>query len=304
MPVFLSVGECMVELSGAGGPDLWRMGIAGDTLNTAWYVRARLGPDWQVDYLTRLGQDRFSDRILQFLEANGIGSGQITRDPVRIPGLYAIDLQNGERSFTYWRGQSAARGLAEDDGHLARAFGDAAAIYLSGITLAILTPDRRRVVIDALAAARTRGVLTAFDPNLRPRLWEDAATMCACVTEAAGAAALCLPSLDDEVAAFGDAGPEATAARYLRAGAGSVLVKAGGGPVVVAGPGGVQVIDGLPRVTPIDTTGAGDSFNGGYLAARLSGLDETQAVRAAHALAARVVLHPGALIPMETARLA
>jgi 2-dehydro-3-deoxygluconokinase len=220
-----------------------------------------------------------------------------------MPGLYAIDLQDGERSFTYWRGQSAARGLADDEAHLTQAFDAAAAIYLSGITLAILTPDRRRAVIGALAAARARGVLTAFDPNLRPRLWEDSATMCACVTQAAGAAALCLPSLDDEVAAFGDTGPEATAQRYLRAGAGSVVVKTGGGPVVLAGPSGAQVIDGLPRVMPVDTTGAGDSFNGGYLAARLSGVPETQAVRAAHALAARVVLHPGALIPMETARL-
>jgi 2-dehydro-3-deoxygluconokinase len=303
MPAFLSVGECMLELSGAGSPDLWRMGIAGDTLNTAWYARARLGADWQVDYLTRLGRDRFSDRILRFLDAGGIGTAWITRDPARMPGLYAIDLQDGERSFTYWRGQSAARLLADDAAHLTHAFGGAAAIYLSGITLAILAPDRRTAVIEALAAARARGVLTAFDPNMRPRLWEDAATMCACVTQAAGAAALCLPSLDDEVAAFGDSGPEATAQRYLRAGAGGVVVKTGGGPVVLADASGVQVIDGLPRVTPVDTTGAGDSFNGGYLAARLSGQDAAQAVRAAHALASRVVLHPGALIPMETARL-
>lgn len=303
MPAFLSVGECMLELSGAGAPDLWRMGIAGDTLNTAWYARSRLGPDWQVDYLTRLGQDRFSDRILAFLDSGGIGSGWITRDPARMPGLYAIDLQDGERSFTYWRGQSAARGLADDEAHLDRAFQGAAALYLSGITLAILTPDRRIAVIEALAAARARGALTAFDPNLRPRLWEDAATMCACVTRAAGAATLCLPSLDDEVAAFGDTGPEATAERYLGAGAGAVVVKTGGGPVVLADASGVRMIDGLPRVTPVDTTGAGDSFNGGYLAARLSGLDDAQAVRSAHALASRVVLHPGALIPMETARL-
>jgi 2-dehydro-3-deoxygluconokinase len=158
-------------------------------------------------------------------------------------------------------------------------------------------------VIAALAAARARGVLTALDPNLRPRLWEDAATMCACVTEAAGAAALCLPSLDDEVAAFGDTGPETTARRYLRAGAGAVVVKTGGGPVSVADDSGLQVIDGLPRVTPVDTTGAGDSFNGGYIAARLSGLDQDRSVYAAHALASRVVLHPGALIPMAEARL-
>lgn len=289
----------MIELSEAqGAADLWRMGVAGDTLNTAWYARALLPVDWQVSYLTRVGQDRFSDRIVAFLSANGIDTGHVGRDPVRGPGLYAISLDQGERSFTYWRDRSAARLLADDAEALAAATGAADVIYVSGITLAILAPDRRAVLRDALAAARARGALTVFDPNLRPRLWDDAATMRAAIMDVVAASALVLPSYDDEAQHFGDADLAACAARYVSAGAGGVVVKNGGGPVHLAGTEGQGTIHDLPRAVPVDTTGAGDSFNGGYLAARLTGASPDQAVRRAHALATRVIGHPGALIPM------
>lgn len=298
----VAIGECMMELSGAGQPDLWRMGVAGDTLNTAWYARARLGPDWAVDYLTRLGMDPFSDRMLRFLADNDLGTGHIARDPVRGPGLYAITLRDGERSFTYWRGQSAARHLADDRHALDSALHGAALAYLSGITLAILSPQSRARLRDALIQARGQGCLVAFDTNYRPRLWEDAATARA---ETEALLALCdiiLPSADDDQALFGDADAAATAARCRAAGVAEGAVKNAGGVVHwwAAGDSG-QIVD-LPRVTPVDTTAAGDSFNGSYLAARLTGLAPEPAIRLAHRVASAVIGVPGALMPMDEAR--
>ena len=296
---FLSIGECMLEFAkdAAGG---WRLGFAGDTLNTAWYFRAAAPESgWEVDYFTRLGTDPYSDQIVAFLMANGIGTALISRDSDRQPGLYLIDTRDGERSFTYWRDQSAARRLADDEGALAAAVLAADAVYVSGITLAILAPDRRRVLVDVMRAARDAGRLVAFDPNLRPRLWEDAGTMRAAITEAAATATLVLPSFEDEAAAFGDASPEVCARRYLAAGAGEVVVKNGGGEMWVAAGGRVTALGELPRVAPIDTTGAGDAFNGAYLAARLSGRPPATAARAGHALASRVVRHRGALMPVD-----
>ncbi|MBW8285647.1 MAG: sugar kinase, partial [Rhizobium sp.] len=110
--LFLSIGEAMVELSQAEG-GLWRMGFAGDTLNTAWYARACLSADWEVAYFTRLGHDPFSERMQEFLQDSAISTRFIERDPERTVGLYAIELHDGERSFSYWRGQSAARRLAD-----------------------------------------------------------------------------------------------------------------------------------------------------------------------------------------------
>ena len=137
---FVSIGEAMVEFS-RNDDGQWRQAFAGDTLNVAWAMRALGGPDRAVDYVTRVGTDGFSRRFLDFLGDAGIGAEAIGRDPDRAMGLYTIETDaEGERSFTYWRGQSAARRLMEDESALDRALDDAALVYLSGITLAILGP--------------------------------------------------------------------------------------------------------------------------------------------------------------------
>lgn len=296
--LFLAIGEAMVELSQAEG-GLWRMGFAGDTLNTAWYVRACLPSDWRVSFFTRLGTDPFSERMLEFLGSNDIDTQFIARDPERTVGLYSIELHDGERSFSYWRGQSAARRLADDEAALEAAIDVADVVYFSGITLAILEPDRRAALLRLVGKARAEGKLTVFDPNIRQRLWENAEAMRTCLTDAAATAAIALPSFDDEASVFGDADLEDCAARWLKSGAGEVVVKNGGGPVAVSMPGGAIKVLTFESVKPLDSTGAGDSFNGGYLAARLGGVAPDEAARQGHAVAARVVRHPGALMPRD-----
>lgn len=286
----LSLGEVMVELSSAG-PGLWRSAFAGDTYNTAWYLAA-LRPGWQISYGTRLGADPMSDAAVKHISEAGIGTAWISRDPERSIGLYMIALQNGERSFNYWRGQSAARMLAADEAWLLAALDAADVIYLSGITLAILGCPSRARLLSALAGRRV-----VFDPNLRPRLWEDMATLRQTVTAAAALAEICLPSFDDEHAIFGDPTPEATAERYAKAGAAEIVVKNGTGPLALFCGKTVQTVSAPEPVVPVDTTGAGDSFNAGYMAARLPGSDMAQAVRAGQQLAAKVVQHAGALLP-------
>lgn len=289
----VSVGECMVELSGAG-QGLWRQAFAGDTFNTAWYLRALLPDDAQVDYLTCLGRDAISDAMLEFFTGAGIGTGCITRHPTRVPGLYMIDLKQGERSFTYWRDHSAARCLADDQAHLEQCFHGADLVYFSGITLAILTPARREALLAALATTDARVV---FDSNMRLRLWPGAGDMRDWIMRGAAVSDIALPSLDEEAAHFGDPEPLAVATRYADAGVAEVLVKNGGGVMLGLLRGQVQEFPPGPRLTPVDTTGAGDSFNGGYLSARLTGQDMAQAVARGHATAAKVILRPGALIP-------
>ncbi|WP_157115190.1 sugar kinase [Paracoccus contaminans] len=294
----LSVGEAMVELSASPDPALWHLGFAGDTLNTAWYLRRLLPAGRAVGYLTRIGTGGFSRRLRDFIADAGIVTDHISADPVREAGLYAIELSQGERSFTYWRSDSAARGLADDPAALAAAFAQADMIYLSGITAAILPPADRDNLAAALDAARARGARVVFDTNIRPRLWEDGATLRTQITRFAGLADLVLPSLDEETAHFGDGAPQDCIARYLAAGARQVVVKNGGGPVHYGGVDGAGRVDDLPRVRPVDTTAAGDSFNAGYLAARLGGAGIPDAIRAGHDIAAKVIAARGALVPV------
>ena len=288
----LCLGEMMVELS-AREPNLWRSAFAGDTFNTAYYL-AELQPRWEVSYGTRFGVDAFSDAALRAVTEAGISTRWITRDPQRTIGLYAISLRDGERSFTYWRGQSAARALADDPEWLAMALADADIVYLTGVTVAILAPDRRALLVELLAGKRV-----VFDPNIRPRLWESAATMRDSITAVARRSSIVLPSFDDEAAAFGDADPDATAARYAALGVAEVAVKNGDGKPYVTVEGASVDMSPPTPVIPVDTTGAGDSFNAGYLAARLGGADVASSVRSGQGLSALVVQHPGALLPRD-----
>lgn len=291
----LCVGEAMVEMAPSATVGDYRMGFAGDTLNTAWYLRRVLATDWTVDYVTAVGQDAVSDRLVGFIGGAGIGTAHVARLTGRTVGLYLIELKNGERSFSYWRGQSAARLLANDAARLGHAFADAGIVYLSGITLAVLEGAGRATLYAALAAARAAGARVVFDPNLRPRLWADDATMCAEVMAAAALSDIVLPSHEDEATFFGDADVQATADRYASAGAGLVVVKNGGGAMLTRE--GAGYASHAPEVVAsiVDTTAAGDSFNAGFLAAWLAGGDVAAAVRAGARLAAQVIGQRGAL---------
>lgn len=294
----VSIGECMVELAPSGGDDMYHLAFAGDTLNTAWYA-AQLRPDWTVRFVSRVGQDAISDRMVGFLDRSGITTDRIQRSPDRSVGLYLIEVQNGERSFSYWRDQSAARQLADDPGGLAQALAEGDILYFSGITLAILPEAGRHTLIDVLAAARARGQCVAFDPNLRPRLWSDPGTMRAVVMRAAAISDIILPSHEDEAMHFGDADPQATRLRYLEAGASTVIVKNGGGPVDFHHDGQSGQVIPQEVADVVDTTAAGDSFNAALLTA-LGGPKPLQSIlAAAGGVAAHVIRHPGALVPLE-----
>jgi 2-dehydro-3-deoxygluconokinase len=293
-----SVGECMLELSG-GADRQWQMGFAGDTFNTLWAIRALT--DGPCDYVSAFGDDPFSNDQIAFLRQNGIGTADSPIIPGARPGLYAITLTGAERSFTYWRSDSAARRLAEDADALARSFESRALVYFSGITLAILSEAGRKTLLAALATARRSGSLIAFDPNYRPRLWTDPAETKAAFTAAFAVADIMLPTFPDEQALFGDTSLAATAKRLAQAGAKEIVVKDGENPALVAADGKSESIPAI-KVDAIDTTGAGDSFNGAYLAARLGGAEPAEAVRRAHRVAAAVVQVRGALAPAEVLR--
>ena len=108
-----SVGECMIELSGADS-GLWRMGFAGDSFNTLWALRALTDEATPADYVSAFGDDPFSRDQIAFLAGAGIGTASSPIIPGARPGLYAITLSGAERSFTYWRADAAARRLADD----------------------------------------------------------------------------------------------------------------------------------------------------------------------------------------------
>jgi 2-dehydro-3-deoxygluconokinase len=291
----------MIEMS-EGDEGQYRLGYAGDTLNTAWNARAKLPDIWQVDYVTALGDDIYSQQMAGFFAANGIGTAHIQKIANRRPGLYLIHQAHGDRHFTYWRGQSAARQMADTPEALIAAFAGADIAYFSGISLAILHPRARGKLMQAVHRARQGGARVAFDPNERPALWTSSEVMGSTITAAATVADVVLPTFPDEAALFGDASPEAVAKRYLSWGAEEVVVKNGAEPAYVATRETGEWVAPLPGAKSLDPTGAGDSFNGAYLAARAQGASPRDAAAAGHALARIVIGHRGALVAQEILR--
>jgi 2-dehydro-3-deoxygluconokinase len=298
---FVSIGECMIEMSG-GEDRMYRQGFAGDTLNTAWYARALLPEGWSVDYVTAVGDDIYSRDMRGFIAAAGIGTGHVREIAGKRPGLYMIHQADGDRHFTYWRGQSAAKLVADDPEALAAALDGATTVYFSGISLAILAPRARGKLMKAIVAARDKGAEVVFDTNLRPALWTSPKIMASTLTAAAAIADIVLPTHSDEAPLFGDTSPEATAERYLKIGAREVIVKNGAEPALVA-TAEAQVFVPAPKAERVvDATGAGDSFNGGYLSARARGVAPVEAAREAHRVAGVVIGHKGALVDMALVR--
>ncbi|MCP5152158.1 MAG: sugar kinase [Chromatiales bacterium] len=299
-----SIGECMLELALGTTPSApARFGFGGDTLNTAVYLaRALAGRQATVSYVTALGDDPFSTEMIAAWEAEGVDTGAVARIADALPGLYLIRTDAaGERAFYYWRESAAARRMLDDgrDLALAERLRDYDLVYLSGITLGVLHDERRRKLMRLLESLAGSGTRVAFDTNFRPRLWPDPELARRAWRTVAAVAATALPSLDDERALFGDASTAAVADRWLGWGVAEVVVKDGPRPCLVADAGGRTAVAPEPVRDVVDTTAAGDSFNGGYLAARLLGAAPAVAAAEGHRVAARVIGARGAIVPRD-----
>ena len=292
------VGECMVEFSPIGGGG-YRLGFAGDTFNTAWYLRQLMPADWTIQYFTNIGDDQLSADMLRFMKQSGIDTTHVKVVEGLNAGLYVISLDNGERSFSYWRNASAARKLADDLIRLSDATQSADCIFFSGITLAILSENARDKFLQHMAIRRASGDLVVFDPNIRKRLWRNDAEIRHWISRAYAVANVALPSFADDAEAFGDVDIFGTARRIREAGAEEIVVKNGGDACYVQVGEEGHSIKPEAFVTAVDTTGAGDSFNASYLANRLLGALPLAAVEKAHRIATRVICAPGALVPLE-----
>ena len=314
-PRVLAFGECMIELQGEAFGTM-RQGFGGDTLNTAIYL-ARCGhrAGLRVGYATAVGDDPLSEGLLTRWAAENLDLSAVRRIAGQLPGLYQIAVdERGERQFSYWRGHSAARAYFDTpvdtpvdtpDGAtpLEQQAGEIDALYFSGISLAILPPAGRARLLALAQRLRARGARVVFDNNYRPRLWTDAAEAQAAFAQAYALADLALVTLDDEQLLWGTTAASEAAAQLrltlalpcpelvVKRGAAATLLRLGTAPL--------QEVPTQRVARVVDTTAAGDAFAGAYLAARLSGAAPAEAAAAGNALAAVVVQHRGALIPLS-----
>ena len=313
------IGECMIELNGKPF-GLMNQTFGGDTLNTAIYLRrgceANGEPDKiKVSYVSALGNDPLSAGLLTCWNKEGISTDFVLRDATRGPGVYIIQLDDhGERSFQYWREQSAARYLLQHPSFssVAQELAHVDALFLSGISLAILPQQDRTSLLNLLVELKARGVEVIFDSNYRTSLWprDDHQTVKEVYQVMYQLTDVALVTFNDEQSIWGDKSPQHTLQRLASFGISQCIVKLGEEGCLIqdftnqeTSPTS-QAIPTQPVSQVVDTTSAGDAFNGGFLSAYLDGMDLTTSCQRGNVLAGAVIQHSGAIIPKAITQLA
>ncbi len=294
-------GECMIELKQTGNentvPVQMQQAFAGDVFNAAVYL-TRCFNDIDIQLFTALGLDDYSKNMKDYLVAENVGTDLILTSQDKIPGLYSIQTDaTGERSFTYWRNDAAARyaiQLLTDD--VIEKLKQSDMFVFSGISLAVIKPELREAFWQLLVQLKDAGVEIVFDPNYRARLWADKEETKAQYELALQVSDYVLPGIEDFEVLYGLTTFKDVAEFCKPYDIKELVIKDGPNGVLVIQPEQQQFYEIDPVKTVVDTTSAGDSFNGVYLGARLSGQSVEEAVLKASKTAGFVIQHTGAIV--------
>ncbi len=291
MADIIALGEPMVELNRPKGATHYAMGCGGDVSN-ALVAAARSGASTGI--ATAVGDDEFGRLLFALWAREGVNASTVKRDAAAPTGIYFVTHTEAGHDFSYRRAGSAASLYGPED--LPRdALRAARILHVSGISQAI-SARAADAVFEAMAVAREAGVLLSYDTNLRLKLWPIARAR-AVIHEAMAGVDIALPGLDDAKLLVGLEDPDAIVDRYLAFGARVVALKLGSRGCLIA------TADQRLRVPPhrveaVDATGAGDTFDGAYLAEYLVTGDPFRAGLYANAAAALATRGYGAVDPM------
>lgn len=298
------IGECMIELSHKGTEV--NRGFGGDTLNTSVYIARQVDSTaLAVEYVTALGTDSFSQQMLNAWQNENVGTRLIQQMDNRLPGLYYIETDStGERTFYYWRNEAAAKFWLESPqaNSICEELATFDYLYLSGISLAILSEGSREKLLSLLRECRANGGKVIFDNNYRRHLWASKEETQRVYQQMLKCTDIAFLTLDDEDLLWGQKPVDEVVARTQAAGVEEVVIKRGAESCLVVS--GDQPMVDVPAVklakeNVVDTTAAGDSFSAGYLAVRLTGGDAEEAAKRGHLTASTVIQYRGAIIPRE-----
>lgn len=302
LPRIAVIGECMVELRETEAQNFIR-GFSGDTFNTAFYMANLVkGEDVFVDYVSAVGDDHLSREMLYFWKNMNIGTGLVQTIQGRQPGLYIISVdENGERSFTYWRGEAAFKDAfeTEESQMILDQLQNYDLIYLSGISLAVLKSRSKERLLARLESLAQMGTAIAFDFNYRPVLWKNADEAKIFFKRVLPLSRWVLATKEE--LSFLDLPADKLLSDFILKYLPTIelVVKDGAHPCRVFNKDGCIEVAGNKVEKVIDTTAAGDSFSAAYLLSRLLNTPIKASAVFAHALATVVISHPGAIVPNE-----
>ncbi len=236
---------------------------------------ARLGAD--VTFIGRVGQDVFGDLALKTWEQEGINTRYVVRDPEHATGVAPIFVDDtGENSIVVVLGANL---------NIQAADVDAAADLIAQADIILTQLEiNYNIVAYALQAAKQRGVKTILNPAPAGHLPAEVVALADFIT----------PNETELEVLSGKTGLTAEQAAH------SLLTHDEQTVIVTLGAQGAQYVRKdstgvIPtfKVNVVDTTGAGDAFNGGLAVALAEGKPLTEAIAFANATAALCVTRPG-----------
>ena len=292
-PAIVSMGEPLIEFNRPkeGDGRTWLQGFGGDSQNVA-IAAARQGA--KAGYVTSLGQDWMGDAFLELWRTEGLDASKVTRHATAPTGVSFVTHTAAGHKFDYLRKNSAASLMSPDS--LPRDYiAGARFFHMSAIGQAI-SESARAAGDAAIEAARKGGARISYDTNLRLRLW-DLDTARAKINETVPRCDILLPSLDDSQELTGLKEADAIADFYLKLGAPLVALKMGAEGSLIATPASRHRL-APHKVSAVDATGAGDTFDGSFLARLLEGDDPVAAGRYANVAAALSTTGYGAVTPI------
>lgn len=290
MSDIVALGEPLAEFNQE--PDgRWREGFGGDTSNAA-IAAARQGAETAI--ITRIGADVFGDGLMALWEREGVSTHWVARDAHAPTGIYFIHHTREGHAFSYRREGSAAALMRSDDVPL-EAIRQARVLHLSGISQAI-SSSAADACFTAIRTARDAGTVVSYDFNVRPRLWPlDRAR--AVIHEALNHVDIALPGLDDAKALTGLDDPRRILDFYRARGPRIIALTLGEGGAMVADGDTVHEIPARPAAL-VDASGAGDCFDGAFLAQWLATGDVAAAAAWANCAASLSTEGYGAIAPI------
>ena len=276
----------------------YRLNYGGDVMNTAVHV-ARAGVD--TAFFSTLGDGFYSDWLVNAWQQEGIDCKEVQRLPSAEPAIYMIrNDDTGDRYFHYWRSGSPFKGWLSDIDYcneLPKKLAQFNHIHYSGITLAMLPEQDRDQLLSLLADYRKQGGSVSFDPNYRPILWSSKDEAIHWLDRVYTNVDIAFPSLEDESLLRQTNSIEDVIDSLDQIVLKELIVKGGANGCWILNGNNIQHIPIPQKVRTVDTTGAGDAFNAGYLVARLNGSDQVAAANAGNQNAADVLQYKGAIMP-------
>ncbi|MEM1429542.1 MAG: carbohydrate kinase [Pseudomonadota bacterium] len=275
--MILCSGEALIDMlprDSTGGEACFAPVAGGSVFNTA-IALARLGAP--VGLFTGLSDDLFGQRLAQALDRDGVATALANRSS-RPTTLAFVELTDGQARYAFYDENTAGRLLVEDDLPTAAALTEVTAFFFGGISLMV---EPCGAAYAALLGRVPEHRPVMLDPNIRPAFIAEPDRYRARIDAMLSRADILKVSDEDLSWLVGPGDPTDQARRLLERGPKIVCLTEGAQGVTAHHAAGHLHVR-APRVDVVDTVGAGDTFNAGFLAG----------LHAAHALDRDALLHP------------